>query len=100
MLSNLFPVALGKAMLKRILNHFKKEPTVIDLTDGEKRIIRRYAEKDWSVEDLAIGIYNRYVPILGPHGKNIYMNFMSEATNPVPDLSMRAIYRRQVLEDK
>lgn len=82
-------------------NPFKKEvPKPVDLTADEKEIIRRYADKDWSVEEQAIEIYRKYVPILGAHGKNMYMNFMSEVDTPVSDLGLRAMYRKQVLEDK
>jgi hypothetical protein len=72
------------------------------MTDEDKRIIERYARAHYAnprIEAMrqdAIVAHRRY---LGTKwGRDIHMLFMSEVDNPCPDYSLRATYRKQLLE--
>lgn len=83
-------------------NPFKKtEPEVekVVMTPGAKDIIRKFADGDELLREMAIQVYRLYIPHLGSYNSTPEMNFMSEVDNPVPDYALRARYR-EILLDK
>lgn len=76
----------------------KKEPEVVDMLSEEKEIICRFANGEETFRSAAIAIYRKYIPTLGAYGTHPEQNFMSEVDNPVPDLALRAMYRKVLLD--
>jgi len=79
----------------------KKEPEaeVVDMYPSEKHAIRLFADGDEALRDQAIKIYRYYIPTMGAHGNGSpEQDFMSEIDTPVPDLVLRAHYRKVLLD--
>jgi len=71
------------------------------MTEGERAIIIKYALGERGLRDQAIAIHRENLRKYGVAGPfDPLSNFMSEVDNPVPDLALRARYRRQVCEIK
>lgn len=66
------------------------------MTDADKLLIREVAAGRSIHREAAIAAY-RTALRAGESRNNPYMLFMSEVDNTVPDLALRATYRRQVL---
>jgi len=73
------------------------ERQAIVMTDGEKREIQLYAAGNRGKREAAEAAYFRCLPNLEGHRKIVEMSFMSEATNKVPDLLLRARYRKELV---
>jgi hypothetical protein len=68
------------------------------MTEGEKAVIKAFADGDKTKRDAAIAIHRDNLRIYGLMPRDPFFNFMSEIDNPCPDLSLRAKYRKQVKE--
>ncbi len=73
------------------------------MTDEDKQTIERYARAYYAnprmeeMRQAAIAAYRRCLK--EPCEKSLHMKFMSEVDNEVPDYSLRAFYRQQLLRD-
>ncbi len=66
------------------------------MTEEQRSAIIRYANGERDLRDEAIAAYRDSVRRYGRSHLDALQNFMSEVDNPVPDLALRARYRRQV----
>lgn len=67
--------------------------------DGpEREIIRRFAGGERALFDEAVRIYRNNIRQYGLQHGDAHFDFMSEVDCPVPDLLLRARYRRRVLD--
>jgi len=67
------------------------------MTEEEKQVIRAFAEGKKELQDQAIAIHRKNIPLIGARGTP-EQDFMAEVDNPVPDYILRALYRRKLLE--
>ena len=70
------------------------------MTHEEKDIVRWFASGDVRYRTKAEQIYNEYLKkgIYKDHVEaSIEFKFLSESFNPVPDLYLRGMYRRQIV---
>jgi hypothetical protein len=67
----------------------------MDLSTEEKAVIKRLAEGDQSAREQSIQIYRAFIQEFG-RCNNLFINFVSEVDNKVPDLSLRARYREAI----
>lgn len=75
----------------------------MQMPDADKRVIERFAAtKAVGSEDAlrmaAINIFRRYVRHTPQAKWNLHMKFMSEVDSKCPDYGLRAIYRKQLIE--
>ena len=75
------------------------ETPVDILSDADKRDIRDCARRVAGATDRAIAIHRTHLRIHGPRHGDPYFDFMAEADNPCPDLSLRARYRKALIQD-
>lgn len=70
------------------------------MTDDDKRAIEKFAQHGGSglVRQDAINAHRRYLRDTKKRDWNIHMKFMSEIDTPCPDYSLRAMYRKQLLD--
>ena len=67
------------------------------MTDQEKAIIKQLAQCDNTVRKEAIAICRKYLQCESVKNTS-EMLFMREVDNVCPDLALRAMYRKKVLE--
>lgn len=63
---------------------------------ADRELIERFAAGETSLREAAIEAFRRNIPAVGIRGDECMM-FMSEIDSPMPDLALRARYRRAVL---
>lgn len=82
--------------------------TLVELTMAEKQAIAHFASASTKADRTALrqpaeAVYFSVLKRAVAEHKHIhdglYMDFMSEVTNKVPDLMLRATYRIKVIED-
>jgi hypothetical protein len=61
----------------------------------DQRVIRDYAAGRADYREDAIAAYRRMLRV--NEERDVFMDFMGEVDNPVPDLALRARYRIEVL---
>jgi hypothetical protein len=68
----------------------------MDLSNDDMTTIKRLAEGDQSCREEAIAIYRQFI---AKHGRtnNVFINYVSEVDNVVPDLGLRGRYREYVI---
>lgn len=68
------------------------------MTNTDKAIIRAFAGGDKSLREQAIEIHRREIKQTGAARGTPEMDFMAELDNPCPDLLLRGMYRRKLLQ--
>lgn len=68
------------------------------MTNNELAVIIRLAGGDNSVRDIAIKIHRDECRKTGKAGGSPAADFMAEIDNPCPDLLLRSIYRKRLIE--
>lgn len=67
------------------------------MTAAERQIIYRFAGGETKLREEAIKIHRDLLRANGLERGNPYFDFMSEVDTPMPDLTLRVIYRKKVL---
>lgn len=70
------------------------------MTKYEKLIIHEFAAGHKELRKRAIAIYRRYISTTTGGRRTLEQNFMAEIDTPVPDLNLRSIYRRKIVENE
>lgn len=73
----------------------------MNMADDDMKAIEKYAVARKPADDLraaAITAHRRYLRDTKRYDWNIHMKFMSEVDSPCPDYTLRAMYRKQLLE--
>lgn len=71
------------------------------LTELQKSVVKRLAKGDVQLKDEAKIFYHENIKTHFDSGrKSVEMNFLTEVFNASPDLTLKALYREQVLADK
>lgn len=69
------------------------------MTKDERKTIIDFANGQVSLRKEAIGIFLKYLGV-GRYMDIAEMRFMSEVSNPCPDLALRAKYRKELVNAK
>lgn len=70
----------------------------------ERHVIYRLASGDQAAREEAIRIHRNHLTYLRvnhlplPRNTDVHFDFMSEVDNPCPDLVLRSMYRKKVIE--
>jgi hypothetical protein len=69
------------------------------MTKNEREVIINFAKGQVALRKEAIGIFLKYLGV-GRCMDILEMRFMSEISNPCPDLALRSKYRKELLRDR
>jgi hypothetical protein len=84
------------SFFRKFVSTNRKQPDT--LTSDEKEAIRSFAAGQADLRNECIAIHRTSVRNHGLRRGDPFFDFMSEVDSPCPDLTLRAIYRRILLQ--